>query len=145
MSDRIFGALMLLLAATYSWTARGFDPGFMSDPLGPSTFPYLLGAVLAITAIYLLLRPDDSPHWPPAKILLKMVLVIAVLLAYAGLLEWLGFIIATLLTVTVLGRQLGASIKTAVLTGIGVSLVVFGLFDILLELPLPSGLLGRIM
>jgi len=144
MSDRIFGFLMLLLAAAYTWTARGFDPGFMSDPLGPSTFPYLLGGVMAVTALYLLLRPDAPAHWPDPRHLLQMLLVVAVLLAYAGLLEWLGFIIATIVTVTVLGWRLGASLKIAVLTGIGVSLAVYGLFDMLLELPLPAGLLGRI-
>lgn len=143
MSDRIFGILMLLLAASYTWTARGFDPGFMSDPLGPSTFPYLLGAVLAVTALYLLLRPDANAHWPDPRHLLQMALVVGVLIAYAGLLEWLGFLIATTLTVIVLGWRLGASLRTAVLTGIGVSLAVYGLFDMLLELPLPAGLLGR--
>jgi putative tricarboxylic transport membrane protein len=143
MSDRIFGALMLLLAAAYMWTARGFDPGFMSDPLGPQTFPYLLGAVLAVTALYLLLRPDAPAQWPDWRHLLQMGLVVVVLVAYAGLLEWLGFLIATTLTVLILGWRLGASLKTAALTGIGVSLAVYGLFDILLELPLPAGLLGR--
>ncbi|WP_020677511.1 tripartite tricarboxylate transporter TctB family protein [Geopsychrobacter electrodiphilus] len=143
MSDRIFGVLLLLLAADYSWTARGFDPGFMADPLGPQTFPYLLGAVLAVTALYLLLRPDPTAHWPDLPRLLQLGLVILVLLAYASLLEWLGFLIATLLTVTMLGWRLGASLRTAILTGIGVSLVVYGLFDIVLELPLPAGLLGR--
>jgi putative tricarboxylic transport membrane protein len=115
----------------------------MADPLGPQTFPYLLGAVLAITALYLLLRPDPPAHWPDLKHLLQMGLVVLVLLAYASLLEWLGFLIATLLTVTMLGWRLGASLRTAILTGIGVSLVVYGLFDIVLELPLPAGLLGR--
>lgn len=144
MSDRIFGALMLLLAAVYSWTARGFDPGFMADPLGPSTFPYLLGGVLAVTALYLLVRPDAPAHWPAPRQLLQMGLIVVVLLAYAGLLEWLGFILATVVTVTVLGWRLGASLKIAALTGIGVSLAVYGLFDVLLELPLPAGLLGRL-
>jgi len=143
MSDRIFGILMLLLASAYLWTARGFDPGFMSDPLGPSTFPYLLGSVLVITALYLLIRPDTPAAWPAPLHLLQMGLVVVVLLAYAGLLEWLGFLIATTLAVTVLGWRLGARMRTAVLTGIGVSLAVYGLFDILLELPLPAGLLGR--
>ena len=144
MSDRIFGVLMLLLAAVYTWTARGFDPGFMSDPLGPSTFPYLLGGVMAVTSLYLLLRPDAPALWPDPRHLLQMGMIVVLLLAYAGLLEWLGFIIATFVTVSILGWRLGASLKTSVLTGIGVSLAVYGLFDMLLELPLPAGLLGRL-
>lgn len=143
MSDRIFGGLMLLLAASYGWTARGFDPGFMADPLGPQTFPYLLGATLAVTALYLLLRPDAPAHWPAWRQLVQMALVILVLVAYAALLEWLGFLAATTATVFVLGWRLGASLKTAAITGVAVSLAVYGLFDMLLELPLPAGLLGR--
>jgi len=143
MSDRIFGALLMVLAAVYIWTARGFNPGFMADPLGPQTFPYLLGTVLAITALYLLVRPDPPAHWPGLRRLLEMGLMVLVLLAYAGLLEWLGFLIATMVTVAILSWRLGAGLKTALLTGLGVSLVVYGLFDIVLELPLPAGLLGR--
>ncbi len=145
MSDRIFGALMLLLALSYSWTARGFDPGFMSDPLGPSTFPYLLGAVLGITGLYLLVRPDPAAAWPPPKNLFQMLLIVILLVAYVAFLEWLGFIVATLITVSTLGWRLGASPKTAVLTGVGVAIGVYALFDLLLELPLPSGILGRLM
>jgi len=145
MSDRIFGALMLLLAATYSWTARGFDPGFISGPLGPNAFPYLLGAVLTTTALYLLVRPDAPAVWPPLKTLLQMFAMVVLLLVYVALLERLGFIIATFATVFVLGWRLGASLKTATFTGIGVALGVYGLFDVLLELPLPSGLLGRLI
>jgi putative tricarboxylic transport membrane protein len=143
MSDRIFGGLMLLLAASYGWTARGFDPGFMADPLGPQTFPYLLAATLAVTAFYLLVRPDAAALWPAWRQLLQMALVILVLVAYAALLEWLGFLLATTATVFVLGWRLGASLKTAAITGVAVSLAVYGLFDMLLELPLPAGLLGR--
>jgi putative tricarboxylic transport membrane protein len=142
MSDRIFGALMLLLAAIYTWTARGFDPGFISDPLGPSVFPFILGGVLGGTALYLLLRPDTPAIWPRLKTMVQMVVVVIVMLLYAGLLEKLGFIIATTLTASMIGWRLGASPKTAMLTGIGVSLGIFGLFDMLLELPLPPGLLG---
>ncbi len=145
MSDRIFGALMLVLAISYSWTARGFDPGFMADPLGPSTFPYLLGSVLGITALYLLLRPDPAAVWPPLKNLLQMWLIVILLVAYVAFLEWLGFIVATLITVSVLGWRLGASPKVALLTGVGVAIGVYALFDVLLELPLPSGVLGRLL
>jgi len=144
VSDRVFGALMLLLAGAYAWTARGFDPGLMSDPLGPQTFPYLLGGVLAVTALYLLARPAPRPRWPRPLHLLEMASVVGVLLAYAALLEWLGFLLATTATVTVLGWRLGARLRTAMVTGVGVSLAVYGLFDLLLDLPLPAGLLGKI-
>lgn len=141
MSDRIFGGLTLLLAGIYLWTARGFDPGLISDPLGPQTFPYLLGSVLAVTALALLLRPDPSPPWPDLRHLAQMGIIVAVLVAYALLLERLGFLIATMLAASLIGRRLGASWRTALFTGIGVALVVYGLFDKILELPLPAGLL----
>lgn len=143
MSDRILGVIALIISAIYIWTARGFDPGFMSDPLGPGTFPYLLGTVFACTGIYVILRPDESAQWPDIRHIGEMVIVIAVLLAYAGFLEYIGFLIATMLTAGFLSWRLGASFKTAVITGLLVSLIVYGLFDRLLELPLPAGLLGK--
>ena len=61
--------------------------------------------------------------------------------ASGDLLEDLGFIVATFGAVAILGWRLGARPTTALLTGVGVSLGLYGLFDRVLGLPLPLGLL----
>jgi putative tricarboxylic transport membrane protein len=144
VSDRVFGALALILAIAYGLHARTFKSGLQvaMDPLGASTFPYLLAVVLGITGIYLIVRPDPSPHWPDRRHLLEMAAVIVVLCLYALTLEELGFVLATFAAVAFLGWRLGARPVHALVNGVAVSVVLYGLFDQVLGLPLPSGLLG---
>ena len=142
MSDRVLGALALIFAFVYGLQARTFQSDLqIGDPLGPDTFPYLLAVVMGITALYLIVRPDPSPHWPDPPHLAQMALIVLVLCVYAVLLEDLGFIVATFGAVAILGWRLGARPTTALLTGVGVSLGLYGLFDRVLGLPLPLGLL----
>ena len=44
--DRIFGAFMMVVALGYILNARGIQTSFMSDPVGPRLFPYLVGGVV---------------------------------------------------------------------------------------------------
>ena len=39
--DRIFGLVMLLVAAGYVFAASQIEASFLSDPLGSKTFPYV--------------------------------------------------------------------------------------------------------
>jgi len=144
VSDRVFGALALILAIAYGLQARTFKTGLQvaMDPLGASTFPYLLAVVLGITAIYLIVRPDPSPHWPDLRHLLEMGGVILVLILYAVVLEEIGFILATFAAVAFIGWRLGARPVPALTNGVAASVVLYTLFDRVLGLPLPSGLLG---
>jgi putative tricarboxylic transport membrane protein len=144
VSDRVFGALALILAIAYGLHARTFKSGLQvaMDPLGPSTFPYLLAVVLGIAGIYLIVRPDPSPHWPDRRHLLEMAAVIVVLCLYALTLEEIGFILATFVAVAILGWRLGARPVHALVNGVAVAVALYGLFDQVLGLPLPSGLLG---
>jgi putative tricarboxylic transport membrane protein len=144
VSDRVFGALALILALAYGLHARTFKSGLQvaMDPLGASTFPYLLAVVLGIAGVYLLVRPDPSPHWPDRRHLLEMAGIIVLLCLYALTLEEAGFMLATFVAVAILGWRLGARPGQALLNGIAVSIVLYGLFDKVLGLPLPPGLLG---
>lgn len=142
MSDRVFGVIALILAIVYGLQARSFQSDLqIGDPLGADTFPYLLAVVMGITALYLIVRPDPSPHWPDPPHLVQMALIVVVLCVYAVLLEDLGFIVATFLAVAILSWRLGARPVSALLTGVGVSVVLYGLFDRVLGLPLPLGVL----
>jgi putative tricarboxylic transport membrane protein len=141
VSDRVLGALALILAFAYGLQARTFQSGLLvaMDPLGASTFPYLLAVVLAITAVYLLVRPDPSPEWPDRRHLLEMAGVVLSLVVYALVLEEAGFILATIAAVAYIGWRLGARPLSALVNGVAVALVLYGLFDKVLGLPLPPG------
>jgi putative tricarboxylic transport membrane protein len=70
-----------------------------------------------------------------------MALSIVILILYAVFLEDLGFIVATVVAVAILSWRLGARPLIALANGAGVALVLYGLFDLALGLPLPLGLL----
>ena len=140
MSDRLTGLLLLLLALAYGVTAGGYE-AMIGDPLGPAVFPIVLAIPLGLFAIYLIARPDREPAWPRGPALRKQVLALVAFVAYAYLLEPLGFVVSTFLAVVVLGWLLGARLPEAGAAGVGIAVVLFVLFDTLLGLPLPPGVL----
>ena len=141
MSDRLTGLVLLLLAVAYGVTASGYE-AMIGDPLGPAVFPIVLAIPLGLFAVYLVLRPDREPAWPRGPALRKQVLALVAFVAYAYLLEPLGFVVSTFLAVVVLGCLLGARLPEAGAAGVGIAVVLFVLFDTLLGLPLPTGVLG---
>jgi putative tricarboxylic transport membrane protein len=141
VSDRLAGVVLLALAVAYGVTASGFQ-AMIGDPLGPSVFPLVLAIPLGVFSLYLLFRPDPEPDWPWGQALLKQVLAVVALVAYAYLLEPLGFVLTTLLAVTALGCLLGARLWQAAVAGAATGIVLFVLFNNFLSLPLPAGVLG---
>ncbi len=64
MGDRLFGGIGLLLAAFFIWQATQIQVSFISDPVGPKTFPIIIGLLLGISSLAVLLKPDPKPDWP---------------------------------------------------------------------------------
>jgi putative tricarboxylic transport membrane protein len=140
VSDRLTGLVLLALAVAYGVTAGGYQ-AMIGDPLGPAVFPTALAIALGLLSLYLIVRPDLEPAWPLGRALLKQVLTLVAFVAYAYLLEPLGFLVSTFLAVVVLGWLLGARLWQAGAAGVAIAIVLFVLFDTLLSLPLPAGVL----
>ncbi|RKQ97092.1 putative tricarboxylic transport membrane protein [Kushneria sinocarnis] len=142
LNDRIFGVLMLLLAVAYGWQAQQIPVSFGGGgPVGPSTFPTLLAVVLALTSLYLMVRPDPDNAWPLGRTLLEMIIAVLVLIVYTLTLEPIGFPIATTLGVAILCWRMGAPLLRAGLVGVCGAAIGYALFNYGLELTLPAGLL----
>ena len=140
MSDRLTGLALLALAVAYGLTAGGYQ-AMIGDPLGPAVFPVALAVALGLLSLYLVVRPDREPDWPRGRALLKQALTLVAFVAYAWLLEPLGFLVSTFLAVVVLGSLLGARLWQAGAAGVAIAVVLFVTFDTLLGLPLPAGVL----
>lgn len=112
--DVIAGGLLLLVAV--AWTAAvwlSVPPGF--DGVGPRAFPLWLGVALGVLSALLLLKglrggyapaeadeEEDEPHAAPVPMRLRLGLVVAVCAIIAGygvLMQKIGFLPATVLTV----------------------------------------------
>lgn len=142
MSDRIFGAFGLLLAAFYAWAASLIQESFLTDTVGPKAFPYIIAGVLALASLAILIRPDAEPKWPGAARLAEIAAAIVVMVLYAQTLKVVGFVIATAVASAYLSWRLGARPVASIVTGIGIAVGIYLVFHTLLGLSLARGPLG---
>jgi putative tricarboxylic transport membrane protein len=143
LNDRIFGILMLVLAVAYGWGATQFpEPFGGAESVGPETFPKVIAVVLALSSLYLIVKPDPDNAWPKGRVALELIIAVLVLIAYTLLLEPLGFIVSTLLAVGTLCWRMGAAPVRAFVTGGVAGIVVYLLFTYALDLALPLGVLS---
>lgn len=104
-------------------------------------FPKLIGLFMLIVAIFILfttLRQKESKVDFKSINKRKVVEILVVLTLYVALFRVIGYIIDTVLlcayVITTLGYK---NYKVTVLTSLGVTVVVFALFKIVLGVPLP--------
>ncbi|WP_102106695.1 tripartite tricarboxylate transporter TctB family protein [Oceaniglobus roseus] len=142
MSDRIFGGIGLLLAAIFAWQATIIQESFLSDAVGPKTFPLVIAAVMALSSLYFLVKPDPEPEWPTMGRLAEIGLAVLVMIAYAELLPEVGFLIATAVASAYLTWRLGTNPLQSLVVGVCTSVGIYVVFKLVLGLSLASGPLG---
>ncbi|MCS7057316.1 MAG: tripartite tricarboxylate transporter TctB family protein [Meiothermus sp.] len=139
MTDRVVGFFLLLLATGYALEAARMEVSFFTDPLGPRPFPYIIAALMGLSSLWLIAKPDPEPAWPPRRFWLVLGLVLLSLVAYAHLVVPLGFVVATTLEMTLLSRLFGARLGAGFLSALAFSLGVYLLFTEVLGVGLPVG------
>lgn len=142
MSDRILGGACVLLAIFFIWAATQIPLSFISDPVGPRTFPIIIGVMVGLAGLVIVLRPDPEPRWPAAGHLLEIAAAVIVLVVYAQLLPEMGFVFSTAIAAAFLSWRLGAAPIAAILAGISISVGIYGVFHLVLGLSLARGPLG---
>lgn len=78
-SDRIFGLVVAIVALAYIVSATQIQTSFLSDPVGPKTFPILIGSVGALAALFMVFKPDPEPDWPVARTFGALLVAVIVL------------------------------------------------------------------
>ena len=141
MTDRLVGIFFLGVAVAYAAAALQIGSGYTSDRLGPKALPLILAGALSVFSLALILRPRGSfiPRWPEPGVSLNLAAAVASFVVYALVIVPLGFIVSTTLEIAVLCLLHAARPHQAVIAGIVTTLVLYGLFDALLGLPLPPG------
>ena len=145
MSDRVFGVVVAVVALAYIAAARNIQTSFLTDPVGPKTFPIAIGCIAALAAMFLVFRPDPEPQWPGFKTLGALALSVLVLVGYAYALKPLGFLLPTALAAGLLSYQIAPRWRYAAIAGISLSAGLFAIFRFALGLglqPFPRGLFG---
>lgn len=142
MYVRVFAAAWLLVCAGLALLAWGFEAPFAYDPVGPRAYPLLLLFLMGCGALWLLCKPHGDPtppfDWTMAR---RAVLCVLALLAYALLFETLGFVITTSLATFALGMLFNGRLVPSLISGVLMGVLLYGLFDLLLDVPLPLGVL----
>jgi len=139
-ADRIFGLFLLAIAAVFGGLGWGIQAPFSYDPLGPRPYPLLLAGVLAALALWMICKPQKV-KLPDHQVLARGGMLVATLVLYQLTFRGIGFILATILCVTLLARMFRGSWRQGLVTGIGLALACYGLFNYVLEIPLPPGML----
>lgn len=145
ISDRVFGLIVTFGALAFIASATQIQTSFLSDPVGSSTFPILIGGVAALCGLVLMLRPDPEPEWPTLRTLGALGFSVLVLVAYAYALRPVGFLVPTAVAAGLLSYQISPRPLQATFSGLGLSIGLFLLFKYALGLGLvawPKGLLG---
>lgn len=140
MYVRLFAAIWLLLCAVLAVLAWGFQAPFAYDPVGPRAYPLLLLSLMAAGSLWLVFKPGQLELRFNLQTIKRGLLCICVLLSYALLFESLGFVISTALGAFALGLLFSGRVLPCAICGVLMGVVLYSLFDLLLDVPLPLGL-----
>ena len=139
MSDRIFGLVCLALAVGYLLIATTIQLPFLSDPIGPRVFPYIVGGLVVLAALVPVLKPDPDPDWPALKGLGEIAFAVVIMVAYTYALKEIGFVVSTSLAAAALSWRLGSKPHWALVFGVGIAVVIYAAFHLILGLSLARG------
>jgi len=142
MNERIFGVISFIIACGYIYVASLTQLSFISDPVGPKTFPYIIGSIFAVSSLFLIFKPEFNPQWPSLYKFLEIIFVTIILIVYAYSLPVVGFVISTLIATFILSWRLGANVTEAIIFGAVVSFGIYFLFRTILGLSLAKGIWG---
>jgi len=145
LNDRILGAAALLLAAFLTWHGYDLEAPFAYEPVGPKVFPLLLAAVIGLCGLWLLVRGGNPVAANPPGANTRIAVMVGLVAGYALLFQWLGFVLATAAMATLVGRLFGGSWGRCAIGGAGLGVAGFLLFDKVMDVVLPVGLLGDLL
>ena len=145
MSDRILGAVCVVASAGMAWAARDYAAAISYEPVGPRAFPLLLAGLMAVGGGWLVLRPTLRGGVFRGVPLGATAFTALAVLVYALLFEVLGFALATAVMAVPVGMAFGGSWKQSLAGGAGLGFALYFLFDKLLDVVLPTGLLSVVL
>jgi len=142
MNDRVFGIFTLLISIFYIFSAYIVEESFISDHIGPKTYPYIVSFFLISSSLFLIFKPDTKPKWPKLGKIIEILMTALILIMYAIFLPVIGFVFSTFLASSFISWRLGAKLSSAFTAGLIISITIFILFRKILGLSLATGPLG---
>jgi len=140
-NDRKYAIAMLIISMVYCYSAFSLEADF--DPTQEKYYPFVLSIIMIILSIALLVWP--SPHttsMPKRKSLLKIGLTFCAILVYSLVLHRVGFLISASVLMGICMWVFEAKRKWIPPVSIIVAISFYIIFDQLLGLNLPAGILN---
>lgn len=140
IADRKYAVAMLVLSIIYCVSAFSLDADF--NPVNEKFYPFALSILMIISSIGLFIWP--SPHttsWPKERNLQKIGISFCAILLYCFVLNKIGFIICASVLMGILMWVYEAKRKWIAPVSIVTAISFYIVFDRLLGLNLPTGLL----
>jgi hypothetical protein len=157
LRDLVCGAIALALASVYLFEASKIPVSALGDTVGSAGFPLILGFLLAGVAVLLLLQAflsrttaegpsaagDEAER--PGFAFKRAAGLALIAAAFIAILPFGGYVVAValMLAAVMLYQGLPFSGRTTLVAGVG-ALALFGLFGLLLGIPLPKGPWGAL-
>lgn len=154
VSDILTGILFIMIGAYVVFAAQSF-PAISGQPYGSRFFPTLIGLAMALGGLFLAVtaivkkkvRPlIIVPEWvKSARGAGSLVLILATLGFYMVFVDRLGFSATAFCMILVIQKWMGAKLLPALAIALIATGVFYSVFSILLRVPLPPGLVERLL
>lgn len=145
LNNRMLGIAALLLAIFLVAFGYDLEAPFAYEPVGPRAFPLLLAGVIGLCGLRLIVKGGGAAEPNPPGSNSRILLMVALVAAYAWLFQWLGFIIATTIAATLVGRLFGGTWAKSFAGSAVMGVCFYFLFDRVLDVVLPAGLLEGLL
>jgi putative tricarboxylic transport membrane protein len=145
LADMVGSLILVLVGIVAMIEAIRLHVGTPTEPQ-PGFFPFLSGAFIFVLSSIILVqgwlgRGDREVKFGEVR---RPALLVVVLIAFVAVLESLGYLIASLIIVALALRIMGIrSWRVLLTTSFAMSIGTFVLFDRLLGIALPVGILSR--
>jgi len=157
----VFGVFLIVLALLvlyFGWSFPAYRIRGETLP-GPKFFPFTLAVVLMIVGAYYIIKsvvmikkkmiPKDSSIAFEERFTFEgiknIVAVVAAILFFVPIIEFLGFILGTIIVSSVLLMILNVKVLRSIIYSTILAVMIFLIFGTLFRLPLPEGVIMNII
>jgi hypothetical protein len=141
IADRKYAVVMLVLSVIYCASALSLDADF--NPVNEKFYPFVLSVLMILSSIGLFIWPSaHTTSWPKGRNVRKIGITFCAILVYCFVLHKVGFIITASALMGICMWVFEAKRKWIAPVSIITAISFYVVFDRLLGLNLPAGLLN---
>lgn len=136
IGDRIGAVAMLIFGLFWAWIGSSYAMQSRDGGPGPGVMPTALGVIILVLAVISFFRPEiERIELPNIR---RILIILAALIAYAVLLEPVGYIVSTALLLGILLMAFAERRRWwQPVTAIAVAFATYAIFRLVLSVPLP--------